>query len=341
MPRLRPGRGDSFAARSKGSATGGRLCIVLLAISLVLFTLSCREGGSGPISAARSGFQVITTPVRYLGAVVTAPVRGLHNIYRNLTADQETLEELEARNAELERRLVELEEADLTASRLQDLLDLKGTYNLQSTGARIISQSVDTWAATITIDKGTLAGLALGMPVMDSAGVIGQIMEIGPTSSVVRLISDEGSSISAMVQQTRAQGMLTGSADGTLHLTLIRTDQQVNVGDTVVTSGLGGVFPKGLPIGRIVSVDKIEGAIYYDITVEPFSSALTFEEVLVITGVNDDQQATAEDIAEADQQEMSIPGTDEAGATDGESGDSTDGETDGESEGEADDGSDG
>ena len=83
----------------------------------------------------------------------------------------------------------------------------------------------------------------------------------------------------------------------------MRTDQTVEVGDTVVTSGLGGVFPKGLPLGTVLSVERTSGSLYYEIEVEPLASAESFEEVLVITSLTEDQKATSEDVAEADLQD--------------------------------------
>jgi rod shape-determining protein MreC len=176
----------------------------------------------------------------------------------------------------------------------------------------------------VTIDKGTSAGLAVGMPVTDSNGAIGQIVKCGPTSSTVRLITDENSAVSAMIQSSRAQGVLRGSVDGTLHLTLVRTDQMVEVGDTVVTSGLGGVFPKGLPVGKVLSVERTSGSLYYEIEVEPLSSTEGFEEVLVITSLTEDQKATTADVAEADQQDTTAgtaAQTSEEGEADDESAD--------------------
>ena len=97
----------------------------------------------------------------------------------------------------------------------------------------------------------------------------------------MRLLTDESSSVSAMVQSNRAQGMVVGSASGQVSLTLIRSSQTVNVGDVVVTSGLGGVFPKGLPIGKVTSVQNNPGSLYLDVVVEPFAHTESFEEVLV------------------------------------------------------------
>ena len=302
-----------------------RTCIVLLVVSLVMFTASVREGDSGGVfSTTRGIWMTITTPIRWVGGALTAPFEGLGNVIDNLTADQEHLSDLKAENERLIARNAELEEAEQTARRLESLLGLQSLYNLQSTAARIISGSTDSWSSTVTIDKGTSAGLAVGMPVTDSNGAIGQIVKCGPTSSTVRLITDENSAVSAMIQSSRAQGVLRGSVDGTLHLTLVRTDQMVEVGDTVVTSGLGGVFPKGLPVGKVLSVERTSGSLYYEIEVEPLSSTEGFEEVLVITSLTEDQKATAADVAEADQQDTTAgtaAQTSEEGEADDESAD--------------------
>ena len=274
-------------------------------VSVVLFTLSCQGGSSGPLEAVRGFFQTATMPIRYFGLAVTAPVRGLGNIFSNLTADQATLSELQDEIDSLRARNAELEEQASSAERLQELLDLRSTYDLQSVSGTIVSGASDSWSSTVTIDRGTSSGVTSGMPVMTSAGVIGQVVSSGPTSSTVMLLSDEGSSISALVQSSRSHGMLTGSANGEVKLDLVSSNQDVKVGDVVVTSGLGGVFPKGLPIGEVVSVTNNPGELYLDIVVELYADASFSEEVLVVTSLTEDQRATAEDIAEADSQESS------------------------------------
>lgn len=302
---------------------GLRLCAVLVMLSLVMFTASVREGDSGGIfNTMRGAWMTITTPIRWVGGAATAPFQGLSNIFANLTADQERLSDLKAENERLIARNVELEEAQQTAERLESLLGLQSLYNLQSTAARIVSGPTDSWSSTVIIDKGTSSKLSVGMPVTDANGAIGQIVRCGASSSTVRLITDENSSVSAMVQSSRAQGVLRGSVDGTLRLTLVRTDQMVSKGDMVVTSGLGGVFPKGLPLGKVLSVEHTSGSLYYEIEVEPLSSAEGFEEVLVITSLTEDQKATAADVAEADQQDAS------SGITSSAKDDDTEGATD-------------
>ena len=322
MPLSTRGRqaGPTIGNNRKGGS--GRTLVVCLLVSLALFTVSCRFGDEGPLAAVRGAFQTVTLPVRYLGATVAAPFQGLGNIVTNLTADQATLSELRAENEELKARNVELEEAAQSAERLQGLLDLRDANNLQSTAARIISGSGDSWGTTVTIDKGTSSGLSVGMPVATSTGVIGQIVECGPATSTVRLVTDDNSSVSAMIQSSRAQGMLEGSSSGEVRLELVSTGQEVAVGDVIVTSGLGGVFPKGLPLGEVVSVTSNPGDLYLDIVVELYADTTRSEEVLVITSLTEDQRASAEDIAEADAQEHVTTNDDSDGDTDqGASGD--------------------
>lgn len=282
--------------------TGGRSFIILSLLSIVLLTVSARMGTAGPLEIVRGGFSTITMPFRMAGSAIAMPFQGIGNIFSNLIADQQTLSDLKAENEQLRSRNAELEETNQSTQRLQGLLDLKNNYNLQSTGARVISGSTDSFNNTIVIDKGTSSGLAVGMPVVDSGGVIGQIIECGPTTSTVRLITDEKSGVAAMVQSSRAQGMLMGSASRQITLNLINTNQKVAVGDTVVTSGLGGVFPKGLPLGKVTSVEAAPGSIYYTIVIEPYGNVSSNEEVMVITSLSEEQKATADDIAEADKQ---------------------------------------
>lgn len=301
MPSMPSGRGKGTSQlRRSDSGGSGILTIILVSVSIMIFTLSVREGGSGFFSQTQAVVQTIVSPAKVAGAYLVAPFAGAGNIVRNLTADEKTLSELKEENERLQSRNVELEEAAQNAKRLEELLDLRSTYNLQSTAARVISGSTDSWSSTVTIDKGAASGITVGMPVSDSNGAIGQVISTSAANAMVRLLVDDSSSVAAMVQVSRAQGMVEGSPDGTLRLTLIRTDQTVNVGDVVVTSGLGGVFPKGLPIGKVTDVQKNTGATYYDIIVEPFSHPQNLEEVLVITSLTSEQQASSADIDAAD-----------------------------------------
>ena len=273
--------------------------VICCLVSLLLLTFYVREGEAGVIHSIRSGVNTVATPVRMVGAVVATPFNAIGNVFTNLSAPQETLSELKKQNEELTSELAQLTEAEKTAERLESLLGLQSTYNLQSTAARIIGPTGDAWSQTVTIDKGSANGFEIGMPVCNSGGVIGQIIEVSAATSTVRLINDENSGVSAMVQSTRAQGILQGQPDGTLMLSYVPADADVKVGDVIITSGLGGRFPKGLPLGTVSSVSRAANATYYTIVVRAISTAESNEEVLVITSLTDEQAASSEDVAAA------------------------------------------
>ena len=273
--------------------------VICCLVSLLLLTFYVREGEAGVIHSIRSGVNTVATPVRMVGAVVATPFNAIGNVFTNLSAPQETLSELKKQNEELTSELAQLTEAEKTAERLESLLGLQSTYNLQSTAARIIGTTGDAWSQTVTIDKGSANGFEIGMPVCNSGGVIGQIIEVSAATSTVRLINDENSGVSAMVQSTRAQGILQGQPDGTLMLSYVPADADVKVGDVIITSGLGGRFPKGLPLGTVSSVSRAANATYYTIVVRAISTAESNEEVLVITSLTVEQAASSEDVAAA------------------------------------------
>lgn len=266
---------------------------------MLLLTFYIREGDVGVLHSLRSAVGTVTTPVRLVGSAVATPFNALGNVFGNLTASGESLSELRSENEKLTAQVAELSEAQNTAERLEELLGLQSTYNLQSTAARIIGSSSDAWSQTVTIDKGTSSGLDINMPVCNAGGVIGQIIEVSATTSTVRLATDENSGISAMIQQTRAQGMLQGQPDGTLRLEYVSVDSDVQEGDIVITSGIGGVYPKGLPLGTVSSVQKSSNALYYTIVVTPSAYTENNEEVLVITSLTDGQAASDQDVADA------------------------------------------
>ena len=128
-------------------------------------------------------------------------------------------------------------------------MGLQSTYNLQSTAARIIGTTGDAWSQTVTIDKGSANGFEIGMPVCNSGGVIGQIIEVSAATSTVRLINDENSGVSAMVQSTRAQGILQGQPDGTLMLSYVPADARCSTRRRHYHLGSRRAFSQGTSLG--------------------------------------------------------------------------------------------
>lgn len=276
-----------------------RQLVICCLVSVALLTGYVREGDSGPFRMARSVVGTVAAPVRIAGSVIAMPFNAIGNAAGNLTASPETLSDLKKENASLKAQVTSLKEAQKTADRLQGLLDLKNANNLKSTAARIIGGTGSAWSKAVIIDKGSVDGISTGMAVCSSGGVIGQVIEVSATTATVRLITDESSSVSAMLQGSRAQGMLQGQPDGSLRLSYVEADATVSEDDAVITSGIGGVFPKGLPIGTVSSVSRADNATYYTIVVRAVSSAETDEEVLVITSLGADQTASDQEVADA------------------------------------------
>jgi rod shape-determining protein MreC len=264
--------------------SGGILLMILCLLSVAMMTVWAREGTTGPLHRVKSAVETVFMPLETAGSFITTPFGALGSFFKNITTDAATVEEMRRQNEELQSRVIRMEEYRQENERLSQLLELKDAYNLESVGARVISTSADSWNRVITINKGSVAGLTVGMPVMSANGLIGQIESTSPYSSVVRLITDEESGVSAFLQSSRAEGVLSGSVDGILHLDFITLDVAVEVGDTVITSGTGGVYPKGIPIGEVLSVKNAPSDTYRTIVVKPITKVSAYEEVLVITG---------------------------------------------------------
>ncbi|MDR1083069.1 MAG: rod shape-determining protein MreC [Coriobacteriales bacterium] len=263
---------------------GGILLLILCLLSVVILSVWANEGTAGPLHQVKSGVETVVTPLRVAGSVVAAPLNAANNLSENVTTDSKTAEELRRQNEELQSQLIRMEEYRQENERLSKLLELKEAYNLESVGARVITTSTDSWNRVITINKGSIAGLSVGMPVMSANGLIGQIESVNPYSSVVRLIVDEESGVAAFLQSSRAEGVLSGSVDGILHLNFISLDVSVEPGDAVITSGAGGIYPKGIPLGEVITVETSPSDVYQRITVRPVTRVSAFEEVLVLVG---------------------------------------------------------
>jgi rod shape-determining protein MreC len=263
---------------------GGVLLIILCLLSIALMTVWAREGASGPLHRVKAGVETVTVPFKTLGSIIATPFTAVADFFEGITTDAATVEELRRQNEELQSQVIRMEEYRQENERLSGLLELRDAYRLESVGARVISTSSDSWNRVITINKGGIAGFEVGMPVLSANGLIGQIESVSPYSSVVRLITDEESGVSAFLQASRAEGVLSGSADGILYLEFIPLGIAVEPGDTVITSGAGGVYPKGIPIGEVATVKSLPSDVHQTITVKPVMRVVAYEEVLVITG---------------------------------------------------------
>ncbi|MFB3896095.1 MAG: rod shape-determining protein MreC [bacterium] len=168
-------------------------------------------------------------------------------------------------------------------TRLRKLLDLKEKLPYQTVAAEVIATAPSNYYFTITIDKGSNQGLKRNMIVLTPDGVVGRILQVAGSSSKVLLISDQRSAVGTVIERTRARGIIDGIGKGYCKLTLEQTDTDLKVGDILLTSGLGGVFPKDLVIGTISKIERHPRSGWItSILVTPAANVYRTEEVLVI-----------------------------------------------------------
>ena len=264
------------------------LLIGLIVASVVMMTVYGREGETGPLHTLQSAVSGAVSPLRIVGGSIESATSTVGDTVDNITADQSTLSGLREYNEQLVQQYSQMEEYKQEAQRLQKLLDLKDTYQIEGTGARVIGRSSEAWSQTVIINKGSDDGVSTGQTVMGTSGVVGQIVSTSSHTATVRLLTDPQSGAAAMVQSSRAEGILRGSLVGLLYLEDLDADAEVNVGDVVVTSGLGGSYARGLIIGTVVKVDAQQGDTSRRAVVSPNDAISTREDVLVVSSVGSD-----------------------------------------------------
>ena len=256
--------------------------VALLILSLALVTVYAREGENGPIHTVQNTLSGGTAQVGRVGAGVGSATETAGNALSDLTANESTMSGLRQQNQELRQMLSNAEEYRQEAERLKGLLDMKQVSGVTGPVANIIGRSSTAWNQSITIDLGAEDGVESGMTIMGATGVIGQVSSTAPHTSTVRLITDPNSGAAVMVQSSRENGIVRGSINGLLYLEDLKEDVIPEVGDVIVTSGLGGSYERGLIVGAVVNVNKSANNPSGTIIVSPNDSASLLEEVIVV-----------------------------------------------------------
>ena len=263
-----------------------RSALLVLLILLTFAGMALNElGYLGPIQ--RWTLRLLVPPQRTL-ASMTDGVSEFFTTVGELGAlrrEKEALRELADR---LMIENVRLKEAEAENEDLRRLLQFtRGNphqeYRAAEVTGRVIGRDPSSYLSYLTMDVGSEQGIKSGMPVVTDEGLVGRIAEVGFTSSKALLIIDARSSVNALVQRSRASGIVEGLLGGGLVMRYISQDQMVSVGDVILTSGLGGNFPKGLVIGQVVAVHQQDIEMFQKAQVRPTVDLSRLERVLVIT----------------------------------------------------------
>lgn len=190
--------------------------------------------------------------------------------------------ELVKKNASLSQKINYYQETYLECLRLRMLMGLRERTDYPTVAARVVGRKQSPLFETILINKGSSDGISVDLPVQTVYGVLGRIIDVSWNVSKVLILVDYNSNIDTLIQRSRAHGILQGSGEKGCKLKYVRRTEDVKVGDVVVTSGLAGVFPKGLILGTVESVEKEEAGLFQEIWVSPAEDVTKIEDVLVI-----------------------------------------------------------
>jgi rod shape-determining protein MreC len=256
------------------------IACLLVIISLVILSYSVKQ-------PTRVGFfrELVLETAAPLASMITASFRDLVGVWKRyifLIGLEDENGQLKRDNALLKQEINRYREGYLEGIRLQQLLALKEKSKHHTVAAMVIGRDQASIMKTILINKGTSHGLRLDLPVIADQGVVGRIVETSANVSRILLLIDENSNTDALIQENRIQGILQGAASFGCSLKYVPKTETVTVGSIVVTSGLSGLFPKGLLLGVVKNVEKTDSGLFQKIDVTPFVDFSKLEEVIVI-----------------------------------------------------------
>jgi len=263
------------------------LVIAFIAVNVTLLSVSSRRQ-----QAAYGPGRIALPLVAPIQEALILSIRYLKDIWRNyflLVSVSRENENLRKDLGEEIRRNNEMREVALENARLRRLLDFKKALIPPDLPAEVISNDPSPWFQSVMVDRGSLDGVEKGMPVVVPTGIAGLVIDVSLRYAKVLLVVDQNSAVDALIQKSRARGIIKGHPDSGCSLQYVLRKHDVAIGDRVVTSGLDGVFPKGLPIGSVSKVIKRNSGIFQEIAVKPHVDFEGLEEVLIL--LNQPEQA--------------------------------------------------
>jgi len=268
VPRLREGRATV-------------VLVPLLVMHLVLISLQIED--TGGTTLFRKCVLASGAPFLSASSAISRVVAGLWGNYVWLVGARFENRSLRDTVNALTLRDQSLAEMKLENTRLRALLEFRDSRGLQMLGARVIGRVPEYLARVMYIDRGTSDGVKEDMPVLSGYGAVGRTVLVSPHQAQVQLITNVDASVGAMLSTSRSPGVLKGTGGAILRLEYINNTEEALVGEIVVCSGLDGVFPKGIPLGKVVSSRKGR-TVFREIEVAPLADLFHTEEVLLVTG---------------------------------------------------------
>jgi rod shape-determining protein MreC len=259
--------------------------IALLVTALIIVTLDLR--GSVPGQTFRGITNTVLAPFQSFFRFFYDPISNFISEASNLGRSADKINELEERNAKLEEELSRFKVATRELEQLKDVLDLAAAGRYKSVPARVIAAgSAAGFSRTIELDVGARDGVATDMTVISGAGLVGRVISASESTSIALLLDDETFKAGIRMESSGILGVISGTGNSQLSLTLFDSSSELNAGDRMVARGSSNSRPfvPGVPVGTITSVDQNSGKLTKTALVRPFVNLNSLEVVAVVTG---------------------------------------------------------
>lgn len=256
--------------------------IILIVLNGVVFSFNYIRKTSFTSAAAETALFFVS-PVQ--GAVSSGIEfsREVWTHYFYLVDAAQENEELRRKLARARQKIHECNETSKENRRLKELVRFNSESDLSMQAARVVARDSSPWYRSLIIDKGRAHGVENGSPVVVPDGVVGRVTELSSGHAKVVLIIDRNSAVDAMVQRTRARGVVLGLSSGDrCRFDFALRKQDVRVEDIIITSGLDGIYPKGLRVGRVSKVIRRNSGVFQEVEIIPYADFHKLEEVLVV-----------------------------------------------------------
>jgi rod shape-determining protein MreC len=260
-----------------------RLFLLATVVGLCLFILSLQTRGAPP--RGNEVVAMVTTPVQKTLAAIHRGAMSVWTTYadwKNVRAENRHLRE------EIQRLRVEalvVRETTDENQRLRRLLDLRERLPMATVPGQVIAREWGGWIRSLTVNRGRSDDIPRLAAAISPDGLVGRVVDVRPGAAVVQVLTDPASTIGAHTVRTRTPGIVEGEARGTLRFKYMARDgANLQSGDLVVSSGQSGVFPRGIPIGRVRTIDDRGSALFHYAALTPAVDFDRVDEVLLLTG---------------------------------------------------------
>lgn len=275
------------------------IAIVLLALAVPFWFLRASMRDPKQASGPDKVIVRIASPVQYAAATLARGISNIWGDYIYLVDVKEDNASLLSQNARLKERVRKLEAFEEENRRLRRLLDLKSGLRTDAVSAQVIGKSTNDFfrVVRVTLDK-EVKDIGPNLPVLSADGVVGTTIKSAGDTVDVRLVVDAGAAVDAVVQRTGARAFVRGSGDDksyACNVEYVQRTDEVEVGDLLVTSGVGRRFPKGIPVGVVTQVVKRDFGIYQQVVAAPAVDFSRLEEVIIVTGAPVDEPTASKD----------------------------------------------